>query len=86
MGPPLRTEGEGLQGRESSGGLAACGAEWPRPFPTSRTILLFRRRGGPNANRLRVLGKIAKNWGPFLLKKPLDKMEKTQKLKWNFRF
>ena len=54
IGPPLRTEGEGLQGRESSGGLAACGAEWPRPFPTSRTILLFRRRGGPNANRLRA--------------------------------
>ena len=47
MGPPLRTDGEGLQGRESSGGLAACGAEWPRPFPMSCTISLLRCRGGP---------------------------------------
>ena len=46
IGPPLRTEGEGLQGRESSGGLAACGAKWPRPFPTSCTISLL-RWGGP---------------------------------------
>ena len=37
----------GLQGRESSGGLAACGAEWPRPFPMSCTISLLRCRGGP---------------------------------------